>query len=33
MGKDAEDGVVTREETGRVKEEVYGCGERGHGRG
>ena len=29
--KDAEDGVARKEETGKAKKEVYGCGERGHG--
>ena len=29
--KDAEDGVSRKEETGKAKKEVYGCGERGHG--
>ena len=28
---DAEDGVARKEETGKAKKEVYGCGERGHG--
>ena len=28
--KDAEDGVARKEETGKAKKEVYGCGERGH---
>ena len=27
----AEDGVARKEETGKAKKEVYGCGERGHG--
>ena len=31
LGKDAEDGVAMKEETGKTKKEVYGCGERGHG--
>ena len=31
--KDAEDGVARKEETGKAKKEVYGCGERGHGWG
>ena len=31
--KDAEDGVARKEETVKAKMEVYGCGERGHGRG
>ena len=26
-----EDGVARKEETGKAKKEVYGCGERGHG--
>ena len=30
-GKDAGDGVARKEETGKAKKEVYGCGERGHG--
>ena len=29
--KDAEDGVARKEETGKAKKEVYGCGERRHG--
>ena len=29
--KDAEDGVARKEETGKAKKKVYGCGERGHG--
>ena len=29
--KDAEDGVARKEETGKAKKAVYGCGERGHG--
>ena len=29
--KDAEDGVARKEETGKAKKDVYGCGERGHG--
>ena len=29
--KDAKDGVAGKEETGKGKKEVYGCGERGHG--
>ena len=29
--KDFEDGVASKEETGKVKKEVCGCGERGHG--
>ena len=29
--KDAEDGVARKEETGKAKNEVYRCGERGHG--
>ena len=29
--KDADYGVAMKEETGKVKKEVYGCGERGHG--
>ena len=28
---DSEDGVARKEETGKTKMEVYGCGERGHG--
>ena len=28
--KGAEDGVARKEETGKAKKEVYGCGERGH---
>ena len=28
--KDAEDGTARKEETGKAKNEVYGCGERGH---
>ena len=31
--KYAEDGVARKEETGKAKKEVYGCGERGHGLG
>ena len=29
--KDADDRVARKEETGKAKKEVYGCGERGHG--
>ena len=29
--KDAEDGIASKEETGKVKKDFYGCGERGHG--
>ena len=29
--KDAEDGVARKEETGMDQNDVYGCGERGHG--
>ena len=29
--RDAEDGVARKEETGKAKKEVYGCGEKGHG--
>ena len=28
--KDAEDGVARKEETGKAKKDIYGCGERGH---
>ena len=28
--KDAEDGVARKDESGKAKKEVYGCGERGH---
>ena len=28
--KDAEDGVARKEETGKAKKKVYGCGEGGH---
>ena len=28
---DPEDGVARKEETGKAKKQVYGCGERGHG--
>ena len=31
--KDFEDGVASKEETGKAKKEVCGCGERGHGWG
>ena len=31
MEKDAVDGVDRKDETGKAKKEVYGCGERGHG--
>ena len=31
--KNAKDGVARKEETGKAKKEVYGCGERGHGWG
>ena len=31
--KDAEDGTARKRETGKAKKEVYGCSERGHGRG
>ena len=27
----ADDGVVRKEEKGKAKKEVYGCGERGYG--
>ena len=29
-GKDAENRTVRKEETGKAKKDVYGCGERGH---
>ena len=31
--KDAEDGAAGKEEKRKAKEEVYGCGARGHARG